>query len=71
MKHKDKPDGQLMAELLALIVRSNTPAFVQVLAGNVELVHAYVQRAKPWIDAIVEQRLADTVSASSTKEKQS
>lgn len=59
MKHKDKPDGQLMAEMLALIVRNEHHAFLRTFYRDSGLVNAYSARAKPWIDAMTAESLAE------------
>jgi hypothetical protein len=61
MNHKDKPDGQLMAEMLALLVRNEQSAFMRLFiwnGRNTGLVHAVIDRAKPWIEAMTAEELA-------------
>jgi len=58
MKHKDKPDGQLMAELLALIVRNEPSAFMRLFNRNGALINTAIARAKPWIEAMTAEELA-------------
>jgi hypothetical protein len=58
MKHKDKPDGQLMAELMALIIRNDHHAFLRAFYRDSKLVNAYSERAKPWLDTMTAENLA-------------
>jgi hypothetical protein len=58
MKHKDKPDGQLMAELLALIIHNDHHAFLRAFYRDSKLVNAYSERAKPWLDTMTAENLA-------------
>jgi hypothetical protein len=60
MNHKDKPDGQLMAEMLALLVRNEESAFMRLFiwnGRNTGLFHAVIDRAKPWLEAAAAEKL--------------
>ena len=58
MNHKDKPDGQLMAEMLALLVRNEQSAFMRLFNRNGVLINTAITRAKPWIEAMTAEELA-------------
>ena len=58
MNHKDKPDGQLMAEMLALLVRNEQSAFMRLFNRNGVLINTAIARAKPWIEAMTAEELA-------------
>jgi hypothetical protein len=58
MNHKDKPDGQLMAEMLALLARNEQGTFMRLFHRNSALISAVITRAKPWIEAMTAEELA-------------